>query len=214
MRSAYRSGASGGSSQRWRSRRLPSGCSPTSMIRGCNRRYRKWESAISTPANTPQYNLGADSSVMAKVMPAMPASTRETDHRCTKARGLIKPKMATSTMDASTANGTWRSSGVSTNSATSTTPTENTVAHPVRAPAYRLSAEREKDELVGKAPQKPEASLARPWPIRSWSWSQRWPRCPLSTLALDAVSRKLTSVITSVGSSSWPSTLQPGQLGR
>jgi hypothetical protein len=38
----------------------------------------------------------------------------------------------------------------------------------------------------------------------------RW----LSTLALAAVSRKLTSVITSVGSTSWPSVCQPGQRGR
>ena len=122
--------------------------------------------------------------------------------------------MATSTMAASTARGTWCSSGVSTSRATSTTTTENTVAQPVRAPAYRLSAERENEELVGKAPLKPETSLARPWPIRSWFWSQRWPRCPLSTLALDAVSRKLTSVITSVGSTNWPNTPQPGQPGR
>jgi hypothetical protein len=102
---------------------------------------------------------------------------------------------------------------VSSNSVSSTTATENTVAQPVRAPAYRLSAERENEELVGNAPTSAEDSLARPWPIRSWFWSQRWPRSPLSTLALDAVSRKLTSVITSVGSNSWRSVSQPGQPG-
>ena len=35
----------------------------------------------------------------------------------------------------------------------------------------------------------------------------------MATLALAAVSRKLTSVITSVGSTSWPSICQPGQPG-
>jgi len=88
------------------------------------------------------------------------------------------------------------------------------VAQPVRAPAYRLSAERENDELVGKAPLKPAASLASPWPIRSWSWFQGVPWRALSTLALAAVSRKLTSVMTSTGTASCPSTAQPGQLGQ
>ncbi|MNS99095.1 hypothetical protein D3C72_1334830 [compost metagenome] len=63
-------------------------------------------------------------------------------------------------------------------------------------------AERENDELVGNDPVKPEASLARPWPIRSWFSFHSVPARPLSTLALDAVSRKLTSVIISAGSTS------------
>ena len=68
--------------------------------------------------------------------------------------------------------------------------------------------------ISGKAPLKPEASLARPWPIRSWSWSQRAPRLALSTLALEAVSRKLTRVMMSLGTSSCDSVAQPGQLGQ
>ena len=120
---------------------------------------------------------------------------------------------ATTTTAASTASGTCLSSGVSSTSATPTSATENTVAQPVWAPLCSSSAERENDALVGKAPENPATSLASPWPIRSWSWSQRWPRRLLSTLALDAVSRKLTRLITSVGKSSWPSVVQPGQAG-
>ena len=58
---------------------------------------------------------------------------------------------------------------------------------------------REKDALVGKAPERPDASLASPWPIRSWFSSQRVPPRWLSTLALEAVSRKLTRVTTNTG---------------
>ena len=144
---------------------------------------------------------------------AMLASTRDSRHSRRNARGCSRPATGSTTMAASTARGTACSAGVNSSSATSTTTTLATPAQPVRAPAYRLSAERENDELVGKAPLKPDASLARPWPIRSWSWSQRAPRWALSTCALLAVSRKLTSVITSVGSRSWASTSQPGQPG-
>jgi hypothetical protein len=77
-----------------------------------------------------------------------------------------------------------------------------------------LRAERENDELVGKAPLRPEAILASPWPIRSWFWFHIWPSPWLSTLALDAVSRKLTSVMTSVGSSNCPRVCQSGRPGR
>ena len=75
-------------------------------------------------------------------------------------------------------------------------------------------AERENDELVGNEPVRPEAILARPWPIRSWFSFQSLPARALSTLALDAVSRKLTSVIRKAGSSSAPSCSKrdrPGQ---
>ena len=58
---------------------------------------------------------------------------------------------------------------------------------------------REKDALVAKLPHRPLLILASPWPIRSWFSSQRSPDRWLSTLALDAVSRKLTSVTTSTG---------------
>ena len=107
--------------------------------------------------------------VMPKVMAAITASTREICHSRRNSRGFSSPTTAATTMAASTACGTCRSTGVNTSSATSTTTTENTVAQPVCAPAYRLSAERENDELVANAPEKPDAILARPCPIRSWS---------------------------------------------
>jgi hypothetical protein len=66
---------------------------------------------------------------------------------------------------------------------------------------------------VGNAPHKPDATLAKPWPIRSWSWSQRLPLRSLSTLALDAVSKKLTNVMTKVGSTNCLNTSQPITLG-
>jgi len=77
-----------------------------------------------------------------------------------------------------------------------------------------LSAERAKEELVGKAPLSPAASLPSPWPIRSWFWFQRLPWRSLSTLALEAVSRKLTSVMISVGSSSWFRVDSSGSAGK
>ena len=51
--------------------------------------------------------------------------------------------------------------------AASTVNTVNTAAQPVCAPAYKFSAERVNDVLVLKPPEKAEASLASPWPIRS-----------------------------------------------
>ena len=60
-------------------------------------------------------------------------------------------------------------------------------------------AERENEALVAKLPNSPLLILARPWPMRSWFSFQRSPDRWLSTLALDAVSKKLTSVTTSTG---------------
>src|SRR5437868_13716728 len=99
-------------------------------------------------------------------------------------------------------------------SAAATTATLNSVAHCVFAPAYSVMAEREKEELVGNEPVRPEAILASPWPIRSWFSFHSLPERALSTLALDAVSRKLTSVTRKAGSSRLPSLLSerpPGQ---
>ena len=183
------------------------------MMRGCSRWYTKYDSDITMPASTPQYSSGAATRVMTKVMAAITASTRARRHSRTNSRGLSRPSTAATTIAASTACGTKRSTGVNTSSASSTTRAEKMVAQPVCAPAYRLSAERENDELVANAPDRPEAILASPWPIRSWSWSQRSPLRSESTLADEAVSRKLTSVITSTGSTSWPSMSQPGQPG-
>ena len=73
----------------------------------------------------------------------------------------------------------------------------------MRAPAYRLMAERENEALVGNAPLKPDAILAKPWPIKSWFSFHCVPPRWFSTLALDAVSRKLIKVITIAGNSSW-----------
>ena len=72
----------------------------------------------------------------------------------------------------------------------------------------RLSAAQketgEKDALVAKLPHRPLLILARPWPIRSWfsfhCSLERW----LSTLALEAVSRKLTRVTTITGTTRVP----------
>src|SRR6478735_6102342 len=99
-------------------------------------------------------------------------------------------------------------------SAAATTATLNSVAHCVLAPAYSVIAERENEELVGNEPVRPEAILPSPWPIRSWFSFQSLPARALSTLALDAVSRKLTRVIRKAGSSRVPSSLTdspPGQ---
>src|SRR5574343_1370554 len=169
---------------------------------------------MTTPASTPQYRRGAEASVMPKVSSAITPSTRLTLNRRTKAWGLSTPSTAASTMADSTDCGTWASTGVSTSSASRITTTEMTVAQPVCAPAYRFRAERENDELVGKAPDSADASLPRPWPIKSWSWSQRWPLRSLSTLALDAVSKKLTRVMTSVGSTNCLRLSQSRPCGR
>ena len=121
---------------------------------------------------------------------------------------------AVTTTAASTDCGTWYSAGVSHSSTTSTRLIANSVAQPVLAPAYRLMAEREKDALVAKLPHRPLLILARPWPIRSWfsfhCSLERW----LSTLALEAVSRKLTSVTTSTGISNEPRSDQGSQPGQ
>jgi hypothetical protein len=85
----------------------------------------------------------------------------------------------------------------------STTTTTSRMAkrleYPVLAPASRLTAERENDALVAKLPNRPALILDRPWAIRSWFSFQRVPACWCSTWALEAVSRKLTSEITSTG---------------
>ena len=78
------------------------------------------------------------------------------------------------------------------------------VAQPLRAPAYKLMAERENDALGAKLPHNPELILAMPWAIKSWFSFQRVPPFWWSTLALEAVSRKLTSVTTKTGMTSAP----------
>jgi len=75
-------------------------------------------------------------------------------------------------------------------------------------------AEREKDALVAKLPHRPLLILDRPWPIRSWFSFQRSLERWLSTLALEAVSRKLTSVTTSTGISSEARSDQGSQPGQ
>ena len=82
------------------------------------------------------------------------------------------------------------------------------------APAYSVMAERENEELVGKDPVRPEEIFARPWPIRSWSSFHSVPALALSTLALEAVYRKLTSVMRKAGSSNWPNPTPGTSCGR
>ena len=184
------------------------------MMRGCSRWYKKWLRLASNPTSTPQYRRGAVASVMPKVARLIAASTREMRHSPANMPGLISPVMAVTTTAASTACGTWCSAGSSHSSTTSTSEVAKTVAHPLWAPAYKLMAERENDALVAKPPHRPELIFAMPCATRSWFSFQRVPPLWWSTLALDAVSRKLTSVTTSTGRISEPSVLQgraPGQ---
>src|SRR4051794_20824828 len=157
---------------------------------------------------------GADSIVTTKVTPAVAASTRSISHSATKVRGLNRLDTAATTTAASTALGTCDSAGVRNSSTSSTKPVAITVAHPVRAPAYSVSAERENEVLVAKAPEKAEASLPAPCPIRSWLASQRLPSRWLSILALEAISSELTSASTSAGASRLENWSQPGQPGQ
>ena len=90
----------------------------------------------------------------------------------------------------------------------------STVAQPVLAPAYSVIADRENDALVGKLPQKADASLPRPWPIRSWLAFQRRPSRWLSIFALDAISSELTRAMTSAGAISALRLVQPGNTGQ
>ena len=83
------------------------------------------------------------------------------------------------------------------------------------APASRFTAERENEALVAKLPNSPALILDMPWATRSWLPFQRVPACWCSTWALEAVSRKLTSEITSTGMTSVPNSSQlsmPGQV--
>ena len=77
-----------------------------------------------------------------------------------------------------------------------------------------MSAEREKEVLVAKLPEKAEASLAKPWLKSSVLSSQRRPSRRHSMRALEAVSKKLTSAITMAGTQSWLSMSMPGQVGQ
>ena len=117
---------------------------------------------------------------------------------------------ATITAAAITARGTYCKAGIKNNKDSSTKPMEKITAQPERAPAYNIKAERENDVLVGKLPDKAEASLDRPCPNNSVLSSQRRPSRWHSMRALEAVSRKLTKAITIAGSHNWLSTSQPG----
>jgi hypothetical protein len=114
----------------------------------------------------------------------------------------------------STERGTNCSAGINTNRLINTHPMVNKVAQPDRAPAYSMSAERENDVLVAKLPHRPEASLAKPWPISSRLSFQRLPSRWHSMRALDAVSKKLTKAITMAGTQSWLSLCRPGHSGQ
>ena len=128
--------------------------------------------------------------------------------------GLTKPNTAAITTAASTDLGTGCSAGISASSATSTSATDITVAHPERAPACIRMAERENDELVGNEPLKAEAILARPWPIKSWLSFQRLLSAWFSALALEAVSKKLIKAMMRAGITSVESVCSGGTCGQ
>src|SRR5437763_12751815 len=96
---------------------------------------------------------GADSTVTAKVTVAVTASTRSMRHKSTKVRGLNRLDTAATTTADRTARGTCDSAGVRNKSTSSTKKVAITVAHAVFAPAYSVSAERENEVLVAKAPE-------------------------------------------------------------
>src|SRR6478736_3896028 len=157
---------------------------------------------------------GAESTVTTKVRAAVAASTRSTCHNTLNTRGLTRPITAATTTADSTALGTWNSAGVRNSSTSSTMVVAAMVAQPVFAPAYSVIAERENEVLVGKLPEKAEASLPTPWPTRSWLASQRLPSRWLSIFALDAISSELTSASTSAGAIRVENWSQPGQPGQ
>src|SRR5260221_5424890 len=86
-----------------------------------------------------------------------------------------------------------REDGMNHSTTMTTSRMENTLDQPVLAPASRFTAERENEALVAKLPNRPALILDSPWATRSWFSFQRVPACWCSTLALEAVSRKLTS---------------------
>src|SRR5687768_4425091 len=118
---------------------------------------------------------GAERIVTAKVAAAVMASTLSICHRALKVRGLNRLATAATTTADSTAFGTCDSAGVRNSSTSSTKPVAMTVAQPVRAPEYSVSADRENEVLGAKEPENAEASLPMPWPTRSWLASQRLP---------------------------------------
>ena len=67
---------------------------------------------------------------------------------------------------------------------------------PDRAPAARLSAERENEPLTGMVPLKAAATFASPWPINSWFSSQAVRVLMAMILPLDMASTKLTRAMT------------------
>src|SRR6478609_4883588 len=98
---------------------------------------------------------GADRIVTVKVASAVSASTLSICHSPTRMRGLNRLETAATTTADSTALGTCDSAGVKNSSTSSTKPVATTVAQPVRAPEYSVSAERENEVLVAKAPDTP-----------------------------------------------------------
>src|SRR6478752_7368674 len=157
---------------------------------------------------------GADRMVTVKVASAVSASTLSTCHRPTRMRGLNRLDTAATTTADNTAFGTCARAGVKNSSTSSTKPVATTVAQPVRAPEYSVSAERENEVLVAKDPDRPETILPTPWPTRSWLASQRLPSRWFSIFALAAISRELTSVSTSAGAIKVENWSQPGQDGQ
>lgn len=103
---------------------------------------------------------------------------------------------------ASTGFGRWCSSVAKNTSVSSTNVADTSDDTPVRAPADRLSAERENEPLTGMVWLNPAASLARPWPISSWFSSHGVRVLRAMILQLDMASMKLISAMTKAAGSS------------
>lgn len=97
----------------------------------------------------PLSRCGAKARVARKVMTEMAPSYFATFHECRKPAGWMSPMTAIMITAANVHCGRWWSSGVKKSSAASTNALVNTLENPVRAPACRLTAEREKDPETG-----------------------------------------------------------------
>ena len=85
-------------------------------------------------------------------------------------------------------------------------PAVNTPAMGLRAPASKLTTERENPPVTGKPPLTPDARLAAPRPTSSALLSTRWRRLAARVWATDTDSTKPIRLISNAGSASWPHT--------
>ena len=148
------------------------------------------------PVRMPFWMLGANNSVATNVtVPATPSSmlARQALRMMRMFTRLVTAIMM---MAASTALGRWCSSGVRNSSVRQTNAADTSDDSLVRAPADRLSAERENDPLTGIDMQNAATILAKPWPISSRFSSHRVRVRIAMILELDIASMKLISAMT------------------